>query len=217
MPRRKAKKEWVYLHKATTNEYLVALAYHPTFIKLLNLSGKNYEKVVDWFKENEEAFKDEDYRLPSIKELSEHINLDRAKLSKYLKDIYEDILTLNEKEPKLFMNEGQILCDLTFTYLNSYAFFNIGLDVIPRIDDCLSFNFIRPKNGGWLFYVKEVRHQLDGAKHSISVSLTSEYPNKYFRLLKEKAYLHHYIDFKEFLEPMNDTEVEKLVKWYKEL
>ena len=217
MPRKNEKKKYVFEYKASTNDYLLALAYHSSFSRLLFPTSKNYRIVLDWLISNEEFLKNEDNSLPSIKELSQYLNLDRTKLSKYLKEIYDDIFALNETQPNLFMKEGQYLCHLTFSYLNCRAYFSIGLDVIPRIDDCLNFNFIKPQNSGSMFYVDKVYHELDGVNHSISISLNSDYPNKYFKLLKEKAYLHHYISFHEFLEPMNYTEVEELVKWYREL
>lgn len=217
MPRRREKKKYVFEYKASTNDYLLALAYHPSFSKLLLPTNKNYGIVLEWLISNEDFLKNEDNSLPSIKELSQNLNLDRTKVSKYLKDIYDDIFSLNEKKPNLFMREGQYLCDLSFSYLNSRAYFSMGLDVIPRVNDSLSFDFIKPKNGGSMFYVEDVSHELDGANHKISIYLTSDFPNKYLKLLKEKAYLRHYITFQEFLEPMSSEEVERLVKWYREL
>lgn len=128
-----------YEHKASTKEYLIALAYSPYFTKLLNPQGKSYLELHKWLIENEATLSNEDTPVPSIKDIGLALKIDSTKISKQLKLIYQDIHSLNEKSPELFKREGQKLCSLSFNYLDCNAHFNLGLDIIPRIGGSISF------------------------------------------------------------------------------
>lgn len=210
-------KTFKYEHKASTKEYLVALAYMPHFTRLLNPERKEYRQVYDWLLANETTLADENKPLPSVKNIAAELKLDSAKISKQIKLIYHDIHSLNEKSPSLFKQDGQKLCFLSFNYLDSYAHFNLGLDIIPRIGEAFHFWFVKPINGGTSFHVKDVVHSYDKGFHETSIYLTSEYPNGYLQLLKEKAYLNHDISFMELLSSTNFSLEEKLVKWHRNL
>lgn len=205
-----------YEHKASTKEYLVALAYSPYFTKLLNPQGKSYLELHKWLIENETALSNEDTPLPSIKDIGLALKVDSTKISKQIKLIYQDIHSLNEKSPELFKREGQKLCSLSFNYLDSNTQFNLGLDIIPRIGEAFHFWFIKPINGGTSFHVNDIVHSYDKGFHETWIYLTSEYPNAYLQLLKEKAYLHRDISFMELLSSNFSLE-EELVKMHKNL
>lgn len=209
-------KSFKYEHKASTKEYLVALAYSPYFTKLLNPQGKSYLELHKWLIENETALSNEDTLLPSIKDIGLALRVDSTKISKQLKLIYQDIHSLNEISPELFKREGQKLCSLSFNYLECHAQFNLGLDMIPRIGEAFHFWFIKPINGGARFHVNDVVHSYDKGFHETWIYLTSDYPNGYLQLLKEKAYLHRDISFMELLSSNFSLE-EKLVKMHKNL
>lgn len=206
-----------YEHKATTKEYLVALSYSPYFTRLLNPQGKSYHALYEWLIDNEKTLSDEDTPLPSIKDIAAALKLDTAKISKQLKLIYQDIHLLNEKSPDLFKSEGQKLCSLSFNYLDCRAHFNLGLDIIPRIGEAFHFWFIKPVNGGTSFHVSDVVHSYDKGFHETWIYLSSEMPNGYLQLLKEKAYLNRDISFMELLSTTNYSLEEKLVKLYRNL
>jgi hypothetical protein len=210
-------KTFKYEHKASTKEYLVALAYTPFFTKLLNPENKSYHQLFEWLIANASSLSDEDKSLPSIKEIAAELKTDSSKISKNLKLIYQDIHSLNEKSPDVFKKEGQKLCYLSFNYLGSYAQFNLGLDVIPRIGEAFHFWFVKPINGGTSFHVNDVVHSYDKGVHETWIYLSNEYPNGYLQLLKEKAYLHHDISFSELISVTNFSLEEKLVQWHKTL
>ncbi|MDI1233374.1 MAG: hypothetical protein PSX81_03720 [bacterium] len=131
--------------------------------------------------------------------------------------IYDDIHELNDKQPNLFCSAGHEICFLSFTYLGDYAYFNLGLNTIPRKGESFRFPFIRPRNGGDAFYVQEVAHSIEKGKQEISIYLTQEYPNTYFQLLKEKAYLWRDISFSELIREGPYGFEDKLIKLHNSL
>ncbi|MDP1728010.1 MAG: hypothetical protein Q8M15_14590 [Bacteroidota bacterium] len=207
-----------YEHKASTREYLVALSSFPKYLKLLHSNDKPYKGLLDWLIDKR-IIKYESYeRLPSIKELSKTLNLDASRVTKYLKIIYYEIHELNENEPRLFCKEGQILCDLRFFYLGAYASFSVGFDVLPRVDEQIDFYFIKPRIGSRCFHVDKIFHDMSDTGHSIMLSLTSDYPNTYLKLLKEKAYIHRQISFGELIGLDHEYEFEeKLINYNRNL
>lgn len=212
------KKKLKYEHKASARDYLIALAYHSNFTHLLEKSNKPYMSLVDWLLEKEEFLKDDSSSFPSIKQISVETGISSGKIAKYLKAIYEDILSLNDEKPGLFKKEGQILCGLSFNYLGNYHLFNAGLDAVPRVGDYFTFLFIEPQVGGRGFHVTRVFHNLDYDGQQITIGLSSGSPNLYLKLLKEKAYLHREISFNEYFDNESDSEFqEKLLSIYDKL
>jgi len=209
------KKQFEYIHKATSKEYLVALIYYPCFRKLLQTENSIYQELNRWLSENENSLLAEETALPSLKDIAKDLQIKTSRLTKNIKSIYEDIIDLNEKQPFLFKKKHQKLCFLSFNYLNQYAHFNLGLDVIPKVGDGFHFGFIKPINGGDSFHVKDVVHSYENGVHEVCIYLTSEYPIGYMQLLKEKAYLHRDISFSELLSSTNFSLEEKLVKMHK--
>ncbi|MCX6189998.1 MAG: hypothetical protein NTW54_10445 [Bacteroidetes bacterium] len=188
-----------YVHKPNTREYFNALANYPMFIKLLNPEGKTYRRLYDWLKENKDMLTDEQTKLPSIKELSAKLEIEASKIAKQFRMIYNDIVDLNWNQPNLFCEPNRKLCLLSFNYLESYAQFYLGLEIIPRVGESFSFPFVYPQNGGHSFYVKSVSHFYERDGQGINIDLNSEFPSQYLQLLKEKALLHNEITFTEFL------------------
>lgn len=206
-----------YEHKANTKEYLVALTSIPRFVRMLESENKSYKKLHDWLVTNEQLFSDGNQEFPSVKQIAEWTDIESGHVSKQIKQMYHDIHILNQNSPQLFVKEGQKMCSLSFDYLGSEAQFNLGLDVIPRVVDGFYFWFIKPINGGTIFHVKNVTHSLDKGDHEIWISLTSDYPNAYMELLKEKAYLHREISFSDLLSNTSSSLEEELVKRHRNL
>jgi hypothetical protein len=189
-------------YKAPSREYLSALTSHLEYVKLINPTGKIYEKFYNWLIENETVFQDKNQSWPPTKTISQIMNLDYSKVKKSIIALYNDIIELNDKEPEKFKKENQHLCHLRLDYLNRHAYFHIGMNVIPRINDTIKFSFTQPVNGGSLYYVEDVSHTLTGSKHEISISLGCDEKYLYLQLLKEKAYLQGDISLTEYLFPL---------------
>ncbi len=191
-------------YQARTKEYLIALCTNTNFVKLVNDESKSHYKVCQWLIENEERSK-LNYYVPTVKEVSESTQLKSAIVTKFLKDIYYDILLLNENEPEKFAETGSVICYLQFNYLGSRGFFCLGLKAIPRLGERFDFNFIIPKTGGNYFFVKSISHKVENNKQLIFISLDDQEPFLYLELLKQKEYLNNWLSYEEFHQPINDS------------
>jgi hypothetical protein len=86
------------VHRATTLEYLYCLADMPKWSQVLleQNSIKAYNKFLKWILEKQYFKDDEKISIKKIAELSGYPSI---KISNWLREIYEDILKLNELQP----------------------------------------------------------------------------------------------------------------------
>jgi hypothetical protein len=191
--------EYVYEHKPKPREYMLALAYNMCYVKLLDFRDKPYASLALWFIKNEAELKDDDIPYPSINGIALEFGTDSKKITKWLKDIYDDIITLNQAQKNKFLGTGQIMCNLTFRYLGAATSFNLGLSVIPATGAHFEFNFIHPMIGRTGYFVSKIYHYLENGSHRVHIILEDEEPFLYYQLLKEKAYLENRISYAEYL------------------
>lgn len=209
------KKEIRYEHKPSTKEYLLALARFPCYLKLLEAREEPYLPLLNWLIAKGKELLDDNLKLPTIKELSSEIHIPTDKIPKYLKTIYDNIYEMNSIEPNKFKMNGQKLCNCSFEYIGCYASFNLGLDFIPRIGEVFQFDFVKPQCGGYNFHVKKIYHEIINDEQTIFISLGSE-RNDYLELLKEKAYLKHWISLSDYCGKTENIK-EELVKMFDNL
>lgn len=208
----------VHTYKASHLEYFHALAANPTYYnQLLGAPKKPYSKLLDWFLKNREEFLQKGGARLSIKEISEQTGIDRRNLNQNLKKMYDDIVRLNWERPEIFVRQGQILCFLVFEHRRCSADFKMGLDTLPRVDDCFEFPFVIPQIGQAKYFVKSITHRIANGEQSIWIYLDSDEPNMYLKLLKEKAFLNKRISIHEFYDPHSLSLEEKLLEMYQEL
>jgi hypothetical protein len=208
------KQKHVYEHKSSAKEYLLALASFPNYLKLLPTENKPYGQLIFWLISISDQIDDNNFSLPTMKDLAKEFKVDASKITKQLKMIYEDIIDLNHNQPNLFKGENQIQCCLSFNYLGAKEYFNTGLDSLPTIGNYFQFYFMRPRLGGTGFYANQIYHDLYSTGHSITISFNCRSENMYLSLLKEKALLHRRISFSEAIDDDMDDELkERLVKW----
>ncbi len=211
------KEEIKYEYVPSTKEYLVALSQFPSYIKIIDAGQKPYQPLHAWLIENEKKLLSGNFRLPTIGELSKQTNIPSAKIPKYLKSLYHDVHESNLSEPHKFISDGQKNCHCSFEYVRRLASFNLGFDILPREGEILNFYFIKPLCGGTHFYVKNIYHEIENGEQITSISFTARAPNAYLNLLKEKAYLNHWISINEYYDETDFGLQEKLVKMYREL
>ena len=89
--------DYVYEHKPLPKDFLIALIYNVCYIKLLDTQRKPYQELAEWFIKNEPNFLDDDKPMPSIKNIADEFATDYKKITKWIKDIYADIIELNQK------------------------------------------------------------------------------------------------------------------------
>lgn len=204
-------------YQGPSKDYIMALSRFPSFIKLLDSKNKPYEKLYQWFIQNEKEFLDGSKSLPSVKEIAKSTNIEYGKIAGYLKLIYNDIRSLNYSDPDKFKKEGQTLYWMHFHYIFADASFLLGLNTLPRVGDSFEFWFIKPMTGNYRFFVKSVDHYYENFVHLTHISCTYERKMLYLQLLKEKAFLNNRISIHEFNSDDDYTLEEYLINKYSNL
>jgi hypothetical protein len=183
-----------FIHKATTLEYLFCLGNMPKWSQVLfdQNNGKSYNDFLKWMLEKEYLKNDERISIKKISELNGYAS---AKISKWLREIYEDILELNETNPSLFYTPNWIEVELYLRYYDNYCSFRTSVPVLPRIYETFEFFFVKAKLDTYSFWVKDVRHIIEGNKTSITIFLEGGILNIYRELALSKALFEGSLDF----------------------
>lgn len=182
------------VHRATTLEYLYCLSDMPKWSQVLLEQNniKAYNKFLKWILEKQ-YFKNEE--KISIKKIAEISGYSSIKISKWLREIYEDILKLNELQPKLYCLPGNVQVEFHFKYFDNHGSFTTSLAAIPRIYETVDFFFIKAKIGSSSFWVKDVRHILGEDKTYVLIILSGTSLNIYREFALSKALFEGTINF----------------------
>lgn len=204
-------------HKPKTQEYLIALFYFPSALKLVKPRNSQQESLIAWFLDKENHVADDSFDLPSIKELGSEMGVSNNVMSRLLKELYESIVELNFENPLLFKKPNEVLCYLVFSYQGNRAGFTISLTHLPHVGESFRFFFIMPLLGWSSFWVKRVYHEYDDGGQRVTLMLSADYPNAYLDLVKEKAFLKREITFAELINNEIDYQMqEKLLSLNKD-
>ncbi|WP_317897160.1 hypothetical protein [Aurantibacillus circumpalustris] len=201
------KKMIVEKYKAKTHEYLLALFFFPSAVKLIKPKDRLQESIVNWFLDKEKYVPDESYDLPTIKALGEELGMSSGVIRHQLEQLYEQICDLNFDQPFLFKKEKEILCHIVFRYQGNDAAFTVGLTHIPHVGGSFNFFFIKPKIGTSSFWIKRIYHEYDDGGQKVTMILSSDYPNAYLNLVRDKAFLKREISFGELIRAEIDSEL----------
>ena len=177
---------------------LLTLIENTKYIRLLDWSEKKYCDLVNWILNNQDSLDAFNSDLPLLKDIAKILGVENQKVTKYLKDIYNDIIELNCECYEKFVNKGQILCCFTFKSFDRSGYFNLGLDSVPRINEEFQFDFIEPKVGYSRFYLRSVEHRILNGIQEVNISASIDEQYSYIKLLKEKAYLTRNISWYEY-------------------
>jgi hypothetical protein len=203
---------------ASANAYLLTLIRYHNYLKLINPRDKIYKDLHEWLLTFSTIYDDYVTPMPPLKDIATQINSNGAKIKRHLIKLHEDILSLNEDSPELFIQKNEIPCVIHMNCYNVFVRFHLGLIVVPRIGEQFNFQLMLPKLGNELFYVKNVEHSITKSGHVIDITLTDREELQYFKLLKEKAYFHGWISINEYIGIENEFELEdKLRKSIKNL
>ena len=207
MPRIKERPK--FIHQAGTLEYMYCLGDMPKWSQaLLNQkNAKSYNDFLQWILEKR-YFKDDEKM--SIKKIAELSGYPAAKISKWLRDIYEDIFQLNEVKPELFYVSGDVLVEFYFKYYDSRCMFKTSLPMLPRLHETLDFFFVKAKMGMSSFWVKDVQHFIGEDKAYIVVFLEGGLPNVYREFALSKALFEGTLDFRDVYQKY-DFEIDNLL------
>lgn len=196
-------------HQASTKEILACLASMANWLQLLlqNGSEKDYFPFLQSLLRSE--FLQEE-TIPSIKELSKSIGTDSTKATKYLRQIYDDIIELNNAQPTLFIGNKNPV-NFYFQYYDDGAYLQVGLDVIPRQYESIRFYFIKAKLGIDQFWVKRVDHEILNDRIEITVWLEGGFLNRFRELAVDEALFKGWIGLMDEWQ-MHPFKIDKILK-----
>ena len=182
------------VHQATTLEYLYCLGDMSKWSQVLydHNNAKSYNDFLKWVLLRN-YFKDEE--KISIKKIAELSGFPSAKISKWLREIYEDIFELNEVDPQLFYLKGDVQVEFHFKYFDSYCSFKTTLPVLPRQYETFDFFFVKAKMGISSFWVKDVCHIIGEGETKVIISLVGGLVSVYREFALSKALFEGTLDF----------------------
>jgi len=182
-------------HNANTHEYLYCLGnmIHWSKILLKQNNKKPYNDFLNWIIINQYFNNiEEGISLKKIAELSGYSN---TKISRWIREIYIDILELNQKYPVLFYDKSGYNVELHFKHYDDYCFINLTLPHIPRVYERLEFYFIKAAVGTNYFWVKDITYYIEENKVQVVVSLQGGHLNKYREFALDKALFNGNLNF----------------------
>lgn len=198
------------IYQANTLEYLYSLGDMSRWSELLREqnNGKAYNDFLKWIL-SKDYFKDN--QKISIKKIAELSGFPSVKITKWLREIYDDIFELNEAKPELFRLDGDIKVEFYFRSTDNYCMFKMSLPIIPRKYETFDLFFVKAKMGTSLFWVKDVGHYVTENGISISVSLYGGLPNMYREFALSKALFEGKLGFMDVYQK-HEFEIDNLLK-----
>ena len=153
--------------------------------------NERYKDFID-FIFSKDFLNDDDLKFPTIKDISNAIGLSPSKVTKLIKEMYDDFF-----DNKFNFSKVEIIYFIT--YLDNYLQFNCNdLKFIPRVGEQIDMSFIEAKIGTNMFYVDKVEHTFENDVQRIYITLRAGLFNTYFHFRKSKAYEQREISFDDY-------------------
>ena len=206
MPRTKERIK--ILHEPSTHEIFMCLSYMPKWSEILWTHGaeKPYKPFLKWL--SDFRFFPEREEKMTVKKLSSDFKADTSKVSKWLHQIYDDILDLNYEKSDLFCTANEIKVQLFMKAFDNYCDLFVSLPALPREYESFRFSFVRAKLGIDYFWVKKVEHLVEGDKTEIKVWLQDGFVNRYREFALDKAIFQGWMSSRDPYEKY-DLEIDK--------
>ncbi|RYY52458.1 MAG: hypothetical protein EOO09_21365 [Chitinophagaceae bacterium] len=184
------------LHKASSAEILYCLGGSMDWASKLLQSAHVYNDFL-------RSLLEKQFYRPgpntSLKFIAQDLHYDIPKITRWIRQIYEDIFLLNEQHPEVFKNEGiEHFC--RFSNYDNHRCFSIWLTHTPRIYETLDLWFVKAELGTATFMVTDVSHTLQGNAQIINLTLEGNCRNRYREELVHRAEFEKVLGFMETLE-----------------
>ena len=179
MPRTKQKLE---LHnKPGIHDVFHSLAAMPKWVEILSEhSGKDYCPFLKWLN-NKCFFKDSDINI-TMKQLSTDSGLaDSVRITKWLHEAYDDILTLQHDTPDIFKEGSGVRQHYYVRYYDDTAHLTMWLPVVPRMFENIRIPFLYAKFGLENFWVCDVYYDITEIGLEVTVWLKGGFNGNPYR------------------------------------
>jgi hypothetical protein len=168
-----------------------------------------YKAILD-FIFAKDYLNDDDLKLPTMKEISETLNIKYSQLSKLIKELYYKLFDDEELDFKFTFNKVEVI--FFVHYFENYAQIKIEkLTYLPRVGDQIDFSFVHSKVGTGIFYVDMIEHTFEDEIQRIYITLRPGYYNSYLHYSRQKAIEERGVDRKDFYS-MSDYDLRKELK-----
>lgn len=205
-------------YRAEINEITVCLLNEYQWLEMLFDKDKPYNKLLKHLyplgKLMREDKLNNEYKLS---ELSETLSERKPLLSKWLRQIYDDLLSINFEKPELFKTDGSHLYSLYCRDTNAdiHSHLNLWLTTpLQKYDEFECF-FLRGRFPISRFYVETIYHEYQFGKQETTAWLKVGFANQYRDHLFDKAVFEQEMgssDQYQKLEFKIDEELRKLYK-----
>lgn len=212
MGMKKARKQ--ILHEPSTHEIFHCISTMPMYSKILleQYPDKPYAEFLCWLIDKN-FYKGLNEKI-TIKRISVDFGIDTGKVTKWIKEIYEQIFELNSDKPELFQNTG-IKVYMYIKHYDSSCIIYTSLQVLPRESETVKFPFAEAKVGIDFFWVQKVEHEIEDDTVLVTLWLVGGFINKYREFALDKALFQGWIDFMDVYE-LNTFELDdKINKLYR--
>ena len=167
------------------------LSDEPEWMKLLLDCGKPYDPLLHELIRQGERTYEEIEALPkgynTAKRISERLGLKPGLVNKWISQIGEDIISLNDARPNLFYTEGEIPCGIQGSFYGTWFHWSMSLPVLPRTGDSFDFRLANLVIDISSFTVGGVTFIRDAGKTYIQINLEPGHGGLYKTLQRQRA------------------------------
>ena len=169
----------------------IYLSEEPQWLKLLLDGGKPYDTFLQEMIMHGERTYEENKALPkgynTAKRISERLGLKPGLVNKWISQIGEDIISLNDARPNLFYTEGEIPCGIQGSFYGTWFHWFMSLPVLPRTGDSFDFRLANLVIDISSFTVGGVTFIRDAGKTYIQINLEPGHGGLYKTLQRQRA------------------------------
>jgi hypothetical protein len=199
--------------KLSTRQMLLDIGSMAHHAKYLLESDKAYNPLLKLLIDMNYYY-DEDVSLPTVKGLSEELNLNYGKVRKQIRLIYEDLLCLNSDEdfPVFGVKEISYSFSLSGRGKDQHMYFKLkSLPELPRVGEDVEIPFFKE----WLderhFFVESIEHEFTDQGQVMHFILKPGYFSPYWHYRKDKAREEQELGWKDFID-LNDWELKRKLR-----
>ncbi len=212
MGRKKHKREIHY--EPTVMEVLLSIEEMSQWIEpLLHHYDKPYAPFMKWLLENN-FFADEN-EVVTIRQLQKRYgSATSAKITLWLQNCYQDILTLHSENSEAFKCEKGIKQHFYISYRNDSTYLALWLPSVPRQYEVVKIPFLKAMFGIDYFWVERISYSILSKGTDVEVWLKGGIPNRYREVLYQRAVFEGTLTLSDERD-LHDFEInDKLLKAY---
>ncbi len=199
------------LHRPSTLQTFYCLSNTATWVEKLQGTGRPYEAFLQKLMVKKYFLNIEERK--TVKWMASELGFETNQVTKWIKEIYDDIFELNYYHPNIFQSDG-IKHSLHFRYYDDSEVLTVWLSQTPRVHEKLECYFVKARIGTDNFWVSEVKHEIQNGNQHIHITLKGGFHNTYREQLIQRALFEKVIGLRELYDMYEFEMDELLLKHY---